>query len=366
MVGQLEAAHALCHGPRKRPFLVPEELALEQSRGNGGTIQLHEGVRTPRAQVVNGACNELFARAGLAGDEDGRLGGRHGLHLVQHAAEGGAGPHDVLKGQLTADFLFQIELFLREVVLERGDLAIGERVLDGDRHLTGHLGQKRDLLLVKSLLRPSAQAQHAEAALAADERQEAVGLETLTSQTSVFLRTDLGGVGSVHHYGLTCLEYLAGERALEWSPPIPPRGMRISPWPRADVAAHCPQAGHVQCAAGHLALPFSGQGLTCGVRPQPAPPPAVGRCGGRPARAASRRRGPRPADHRRRRSRTPGSMSLWPPGSSRRSSRMRSTPCLWRCTGSHSWWSHSPARRRRRWPPGRARRSRPKRKTSRP
>src|SRR5882724_6363308 len=76
MVGQLEAAHALCHGPRKRPFLVPEELAFEQSRGNGRAIQLHEGVRTPRAQVVNGACNELFARASLAGDEDGRLGGR--------------------------------------------------------------------------------------------------------------------------------------------------------------------------------------------------------------------------------------------------------------------------------------------------
>jgi hypothetical protein len=76
---------------------------------------------------------------------------------VQHAAECSAGPHDVLKGQLTADFLFQIEFLLRELVLERGDLAIGEGVLDRDRHLTGHLSQKRDFLLAKSLLRLSAQ-----------------------------------------------------------------------------------------------------------------------------------------------------------------------------------------------------------------
>jgi hypothetical protein len=33
LVGQLEAAQALAHRPRKGPFLVPEELAFEQARG---------------------------------------------------------------------------------------------------------------------------------------------------------------------------------------------------------------------------------------------------------------------------------------------------------------------------------------------
>ena len=37
--------------PIDRPFLVPEELTREQSRGNSRATQLHEGVWTPRAQV---------------------------------------------------------------------------------------------------------------------------------------------------------------------------------------------------------------------------------------------------------------------------------------------------------------------------
>jgi hypothetical protein len=165
--------------------------------------------------VVNGARNELFARASLAGDEDRRLGGRHDLHLVQHAAEGSAVSHDVLKGQLTTDFLFQIEFFLRELVLERGDLAIGECVLDGDRHLTGDLGQKRDFLLAKGVLWLPAEAQHAETAMAADEWQKAAGLEALTSAPTVVLSTDLGGVESIEHHGLPRPEDLPGQRAVE-------------------------------------------------------------------------------------------------------------------------------------------------------
>ena len=98
MVSQLKAADTLRHGPGKRPFLVPEELAFEQSRRNGRAIQLHEGVATPLAQLMNRVRNELFARAGLAGDEDGRIGGRHGLHLVQHTAQGGARADDLCKG----------------------------------------------------------------------------------------------------------------------------------------------------------------------------------------------------------------------------------------------------------------------------
>jgi len=56
---------------------------------------------------------------------------------------------DVLKGQLTTDFLFQVQLFVRELVLERGDLAVGERVVDGERHLAGHAGQEIDVLLAE-------------------------------------------------------------------------------------------------------------------------------------------------------------------------------------------------------------------------
>jgi hypothetical protein len=82
MVSQLEAAEALRHGPGKGAFLVPEELTFEQSRRDGRAIERHEGVATPRAALMKRVRYELFARAGLTSDEDGRLGGRHGLHLV--------------------------------------------------------------------------------------------------------------------------------------------------------------------------------------------------------------------------------------------------------------------------------------------
>ena len=85
-VRQLEAANALAHGPCKGPTLVPEEFAFEQARGNGGAVQLHEGVLMPGAEVVNGARQEFLARARFAGEEHRRVGWRHDLHLVQHVA----------------------------------------------------------------------------------------------------------------------------------------------------------------------------------------------------------------------------------------------------------------------------------------
>jgi hypothetical protein len=148
-----------------------------------------------------------LARTGLAADEHSRLGGGDGLHLLEHAAQRGAVPHDVLKVALAADLVFQIQFLLSELVLEGGDLAIGEGVVDGDGHLVGDLGQERDLLRDEGMRIPSAETQHAQAALAADQWQEAVGLKTLSSDKTA----DLGRVGSVHYYGLPRLQCLPGE-----------------------------------------------------------------------------------------------------------------------------------------------------------
>src|SRR5215472_4096989 len=109
-VRQFEATQALRHRPCKRPSLVSEEFTFEQADRNGGAVELDEGLGGAWAELMNGACDQLFARAGLAGDEHGRLGRRDGLYLVQHLAEGGAVAHNVRKVQLTADFTFQIHL----------------------------------------------------------------------------------------------------------------------------------------------------------------------------------------------------------------------------------------------------------------
>ena len=90
-----------------------------------------------RAQVVEGAGDELLARAGLAADEDGGVGGGDGLDLLEDPAQGGALADDLPEVVLGADLLLQVGLLLGELVLERLDLLEGQGVLDGHGHLVG-------------------------------------------------------------------------------------------------------------------------------------------------------------------------------------------------------------------------------------
>src|SRR5262245_2819612 len=178
-VRQFEATKALRHRPCKRPSLVSEEFTFEQADRNGCAVELDEGLGGAWAELMNGACDQLFARTGLSGDEHGRLGRRDGLYLVQHLAEGGAVAHNVRKVQLTADFPFQIQLLLPELVCERRDLTIGERVLDRDGHLVGDLGEEIDLVWGKGLLLEAGEQQHAQDTMAAQEWEKTAGLQPL-------------------------------------------------------------------------------------------------------------------------------------------------------------------------------------------
>src|ERR1051326_6290868 len=65
-VGQLEQSRPRAHRPGERALLVPEELALDQGRGNRGAVDLDERRRRAGAVVVDGAGEELLAGAGLA------------------------------------------------------------------------------------------------------------------------------------------------------------------------------------------------------------------------------------------------------------------------------------------------------------
>src|SRR5207237_7546986 len=69
-IGELETADALADSPRERAPLVAEQLPLEQSRGNGRTIQLDERGVAGRAALVDRARDDLLAAPGLAGGPD--------------------------------------------------------------------------------------------------------------------------------------------------------------------------------------------------------------------------------------------------------------------------------------------------------
>jgi hypothetical protein len=86
---------------------------------------------------VQGAGDELLARAGLAADENGGVGTGDGLGLLEDAAQDGALADDVAEVLLGADLLLQVGLLLGELVPERLDLPKGKGVLDGQGDLIG-------------------------------------------------------------------------------------------------------------------------------------------------------------------------------------------------------------------------------------
>ena len=67
-VGQLEAALARRQGTRERALLVPEELTLLEARSDCGAVDLDQRPVCAEAALVDGAGNQLFSGACLAGE----------------------------------------------------------------------------------------------------------------------------------------------------------------------------------------------------------------------------------------------------------------------------------------------------------
>ena len=91
------------------------------------------------AEIVDRPGYQFLARTGLAVNQDRGAGRSYRFDLAQNTAQYGAVADDLLKIHFAAEFIFQIELFLGELVLEFRDLAIGKGVVDGDRDLPGDL-----------------------------------------------------------------------------------------------------------------------------------------------------------------------------------------------------------------------------------
>jgi hypothetical protein len=107
-VGDLEEALLVGDRAREGAALVAEELALEDALGERGAVHGHEEAVRTRAPVVDGARDQLLARARLALDQDGAAVRRHLVDERQHlvhdrladdAAGIGGRPGSVLGGE---------------------------------------------------------------------------------------------------------------------------------------------------------------------------------------------------------------------------------------------------------------------------
>jgi len=106
--------------------------------GDSRTIQFDERTALARAEVVNGAGDELLARTAFAPNEYRGAGGGDRLRLLENAAEGCAIPDDLPEVVLGSDLLLQVGVLLGELLLQRLDLLEGQGILDGPGHLVGN------------------------------------------------------------------------------------------------------------------------------------------------------------------------------------------------------------------------------------
>jgi len=82
-VGGFEQAGLVIGRAGERAANVAEELRLEKRLGNGAAVERDEPLHAPRTVVVDGACDNFFAGAGLSGHENRAVGGRDGLEQLE-------------------------------------------------------------------------------------------------------------------------------------------------------------------------------------------------------------------------------------------------------------------------------------------
>ena len=83
--------------PVNAPFSWPKNSLSMRSLRDRRAVHGHERPLAARRAAVDGARDELLARAGLAAQEHRRVRVRHLLHHREHLAHRGRGPHDLLE-----------------------------------------------------------------------------------------------------------------------------------------------------------------------------------------------------------------------------------------------------------------------------
>src|SRR6266481_8706058 len=145
-VGHFEAADALRDCSRECALLVSEQLAFQQTRRNSRAVEFDERLRAPRTQIMDGARDQFLSCTRVSIDEHGRVCRSDRLHLLQHTAQGCTFSHDLREIHLATDFIFEIQLFLRELVFQLSNLPKRACILHGDGNLICDLGQKLDVV----------------------------------------------------------------------------------------------------------------------------------------------------------------------------------------------------------------------------
>src|SRR5215467_11905218 len=117
-VCEFEPADLSGLGTRKRSFLMAEQLAFDQRRGQCRAVHLHQGPVFPAASAVDCPRDQFLAGSSFTEDEHCRVGRRDLLHLAQHVSKPSAIPDDVPRKVLQFYLLLQVNVLLLELVFQ--------------------------------------------------------------------------------------------------------------------------------------------------------------------------------------------------------------------------------------------------------
>lgn len=114
---------------------MAEQLAFKQRIDQGGTVAHREARLAHGADLVNGAGDELFARAGGTNEENIRVMTRHLAREIEDLEHRGAFADDAVEFQILEELLLQCAN-AAALVVERGDIverALQAEMIDGFR-----------------------------------------------------------------------------------------------------------------------------------------------------------------------------------------------------------------------------------------
>src|SRR5271155_5482632 len=174
-VGQLEPSRFLRDGACECSSFVAEQLALEKSKRNRGAIQFHERLLAAIAQLMYRTRNKFLAGSRLSQDQHAGICRGHHRDQAQRGIQRRALSYDFPK--LGANFLFEVKSLLRFFIAILRRPFVLQRVLNCNRHLTGHLLEQDDVVILKSIVRTPTKHQYANHAIPADERKITPGPE---------------------------------------------------------------------------------------------------------------------------------------------------------------------------------------------
>src|ERR1700751_3856896 len=130
---------------------------------------------------MNGSRNQLFSCPGFSVNQHRRISRCDGFRALQDSAQRSATSDDLSEIHFRAEFIFQIEFFLRELLFQFSNLTVGNRILDSESNLVCDLGKEIDVGLTEGIASEPAENQDAYRAIPADQRQKAEGPQTFTN-----------------------------------------------------------------------------------------------------------------------------------------------------------------------------------------